>query len=203
MSFMVERQKNMSTIYGEPDTPRGVCPVRRGGAGILLVKAQAPDSLLYFKRIFGDESNKKVLISLLNAILHIKIREIALFPQELPREAPLLKGAVLDIVAELDNKTRIDIEMQTVFHSEYLDRILYYWAELFTRQPIKGDTHYTLKKTISITILGDGKDFFPHAHSIYKLMECHGDTVHTLTDKEEFHFVGAHVSNIQQYCAVY
>jgi predicted transposase/invertase (TIGR01784 family) len=105
-----------------------------------------PTNDYVFKRLFGDESNKKVLISLLNAILHIKIRDVALFPQEIPRKGPFLKTAILDIVAQLDNDTHVDIEMQALFHKEYLDRILYYWAELFTRQPVKGETHYTLKK---------------------------------------------------------
>ena len=149
----------------------------------------SPQNGYVFKRIFGDESNKKVLISLLNAILQIKIRDITFFSQEIPRKAPLLKNAVLDIVAQLDDETHVDIEMQAVFHKECIDHILHYWAELFTRQPVKGETRYTLKKTISITILGDGKSFFPHAHSTYKLMECHSDPMHILIDKEEFHFI--------------
>jgi predicted transposase/invertase (TIGR01784 family) len=79
--------------------------------------------------------------------------------------------------------------MQAAFHKEYIDRILYYWAQLFTFQEAKGEDHQTLKKTISITILNDQDRFFPHAHSSYKLMECHGDPLHILTDKEEFHFI--------------
>jgi predicted transposase/invertase (TIGR01784 family) len=154
-----------------------------------MEKLLKPTNDYVFKRVFGDESNKKVLISLLNAILHIKIKDVSLLPQEIPRQGPFLKSATLDIVAELDDETRIDIEMQAAFHEEYLDRILYYWAEFFTFQPVKGKTHKILKKTISITILEDHDHFFPHAHSSYKLMECRGDPMHILTDKEEFHFI--------------
>jgi predicted transposase/invertase (TIGR01784 family) len=148
-----------------------------------------PTNDYVFKRISGDEANTKVLISLLRAILQINIRSITLFPQEVPRKGPFFKNAALDIVAHLSNGTRIDVEMQVVFRKEYIDRILYYWAQLFTFQPLIGKRHYGLKKTISITILNDPDRFFPHAHSSYKLMECHGDPVHILTDKEEFHFI--------------
>jgi predicted transposase/invertase (TIGR01784 family) len=148
-----------------------------------------PNNDYVFKRIFGDESNKKVVISLLRAILEIEIRDVVLLPQEIPRSNPLIKNAILDIVAHLDDGTIIDIEMQVAFDEEYIDRILYYWAELFAFQPIRGGSHYALKKTISITILNDSKSFLPHPHSFYKLMECHCDPMHVLTDKEEFHFI--------------
>ena len=39
--------KDMSNTCGEPDTPRGVSPVRREGTGNLFARAQAPDPLLY------------------------------------------------------------------------------------------------------------------------------------------------------------
>jgi len=142
-----------------------------------------------FKYIFTHKSNKKVLISLLRAILQIDIRSIVLLPQEIPREGPFLKSATLDIVAELDDGIFIDIEMQMLFYKEYIDRILYYWAKHYTFQAIKGKGHGELKKTISITILNDGDGFFPHAHSRYKLIECDCDPKHVLTDKEEFHFI--------------
>ena len=156
-----------------------------------MEKLLRPTNDYVFKRIFGDESNKKVLISLLNAILQLKIKDVALLPQEIPRQGPDLKSAVLDIVAKLEDETLVDIEMQAAFHKENIDRILYYWAELFTFQAAKGQDHQILKKTISITIFDDRDHvrFFPHAHSSYKLMECHGDPVHVLTDKEEFHFI--------------
>jgi hypothetical protein len=46
------------------------------------------------------------------------IASVALIPQELPKDCILQKGAFLDIMAQLDNGTRIDIEMQ----------VLFYWA---------------------------------------------------------------------------
>ena len=44
----------MLIIHGEPDTLRGVRPVRREGAENLLVRAQASDSLLYVSEVFSN-----------------------------------------------------------------------------------------------------------------------------------------------------
>ena len=52
----------MLTTYGEPDTPKGVSPVRREGAGNLLARAQAPDLLLYGQEM--DKSPKRHLVRL-------------------------------------------------------------------------------------------------------------------------------------------
>jgi len=142
-----------------------------------------------FIYIFTHKANEKALISLLRAILQIDIKSIVVGPQELPREAPFLKSATLDVVATLHDGTIINVEMQMVFYKEYIDRILYYWAKHFTFQPIIGKGHGILNKTISITIFDTGSRFFPHAHSRYKLMECSCDPKHALTDKAEFHFI--------------
>ena len=148
-----------------------------------------PTNDYVFKRIFGDESNKNVLISLLRAILEIEIENITLLQQEIPREDPDLKGAVLDILVQLDDGTRIDIEMQIKFQVDVIDRILFYNEKLFTMQFEIGKPHSKARKTISITIIDDETRFFPHGHSVYVLSERRHDPWHELTDKRQYHFV--------------
>jgi len=142
-----------------------------------------------FQYLFGDENHKGILISLISAILQIKIKNLKLLPREIPRSAEDLKSAILDITAELDDGTRIDIEMQCAFQPEYIDRVLFYWADFFTVQLKKSEKHRQLNKTISISIVKDSKNFFPHAHSIYVLTEKQGNPSHILTDKIEFHII--------------
>jgi len=153
---------------------------------LLLLKPVVDYVFIY---IFTHKSNEKALISLLRAILQIDIKSVVVGPQKLPRESPFLKSATLDLVATLNDGTIINVEMQMVFYKEYIDRILYYWAKHFTFQPIKGQGHGVLNKTISITIFDKGSRFFPHVHSRYTLMECSCDPKHALTDKAEFHFI--------------
>jgi len=149
----------------------------------------SPQNDYVFKYLFGDESHKDILISLLSAILQIRIKSIKLLQREIPREAADLKTSILDITAELEDGTRIDIEMQIGFQPDYIDRMLFYWADFFTIQLKKSEQHCKLNKTISISIVDDCKHFFPHAHSIYVLAERRGEPQHILTDKIEFHFI--------------
>jgi predicted transposase/invertase (TIGR01784 family) len=149
----------------------------------------SPTNDFVFQYLFGSEENKDILISLISAILQIKIKSIKLLPREIPRSAEDLKSAVLDITAELDDGTRIDVEMQVGFRPEYIDRALFYWADFFTIQLKKNEKHRKLNKTISISIIDDAKRFFPHAHSIYVLTEKQGNPLHILTDKIEFHII--------------
>ena len=149
-----------------------------------------------FQYLFGSEENKDILISLLSAILQVQIKSLKLLPREIPRSAEDLKSAILDITAELDlpageagDGTRIDVEMQVGFRPEYIDRVLFYWADFFTTQLKKSEKHRKLKKTISISIVNDANNFFPHAHSIYVLTEKQGNPRHILTDKIEFHAI--------------
>ena len=142
-----------------------------------------------FKYLFGDESHKDILISLLSAILQIQIKSIKLLQREIPRSALDLKTAVLDITAELDDETRVDVEMQVGFQPEYIDRVLFYWADFFTIQLKKSEEHHELNKTISVSIVNDCKDFFPHAHSVYVLAEQQSNPHHVLTGKIEFQFI--------------
>lgn len=66
-----------------------------------------------FKRIFSYEGNEDVLIDLLEAILKIKIVKVLVKNPEMLSEKETGKKFILDIKAELDNGTIIDIEMQT------------------------------------------------------------------------------------------
>jgi len=149
----------------------------------------SPTNDFVFQLLFGSEENKGMLISLISAILQITIKSLKLLPREIPRSAEELKSAVLDITAELNDKTRIDVEMQVSFRPEYIDRALFYWADFFTVQLKKSEQHYKLKKTISISIVNGAKNFFPHAHSTYVLTEKQGNPHHVLTEKIEFHII--------------
>ena len=62
-----------------------------------------------FKRIFGKGGNEKILKSLLEAILKINIQKIELKNPEIPKETINEKLSILDIKAEINDNTMIDI----------------------------------------------------------------------------------------------
>ena len=64
-----------------------------------------------------------------------KIEEIDLSKNPiLRRELKNDKLGILDVLVQLNQKEQINIEMQIVNKKNIVDRILYYWSKLYTRQ---------------------------------------------------------------------
>ncbi len=110
---------------------------------------------LVFKKLFGVDENKDLLLSLINSMLgeDDKMKEITLKnPYNMP---DYLSGklSLLDIKAEDENGRRYNIEMQIIGHSDYGQRTLFYWAKTFTEQMGAGSKYNKLNKTIVINIV--------------------------------------------------
>jgi len=109
-----------------------------------------------FKKIFGVEENKDILISLLNSIVseHDQIDQIELLNPYNERNYPLDKLSILDIKARNKNTgTYYLIEMQIADETDYHQRSLYCWARVYSNQLASGTQYKNLKKTIAIHIL--------------------------------------------------
>jgi len=152
-------------------------------------KVLSPKNDYVFHRIFGDEKNKKLLISLLSAILETNIRDVSYQSPVLKKDRIKNKGGTLDVFVITDDNVQANVEMQVVFRDEYINRILFYWAKLYAQQIDMGKKHATLNKTISITILNDDNYFFPYFHSVYGIYEGKSTPPHLLTDLFEMHFI--------------
>jgi predicted transposase/invertase (TIGR01784 family) len=108
-----------------------------------------------FKKIFGVEENKDLLISLINSIVKKDdqiVEAVLLNPYNLKnfREDKL---SILDIKAKGVDGKRYNIEIQISDEADYDKRALYYWAKLYTEQLKDGEDYSTLSKAISIHIL--------------------------------------------------
>ena len=91
---------------------------------------------LVFKKLFGSEENKDILLSLLNAILplHQQISEINLKNPYNVSDYAEGKLSILDIKAQDENGVQYDIEMQIRGSDFYGKRALFYWAKMFGSQ---------------------------------------------------------------------
>jgi len=91
---------------------------------------------LVFKKLFGAEENKDLLLSLINAILpaHQQITELVLKNPYNISDYAEGKLSILDIKAQDENGVQYDIEMQIKGTGFYGKRILYYWAKMFGSQ---------------------------------------------------------------------
>ena len=109
-----------------------------------------------FKRVFGSEQSKAVLLDFLNAIIdfgeNISITDLTIVD---PYQIPLLKGmkdSYVDVKAVLSNQSRVIIEMQVLNVEGFEKRVLYNAAKLYSTQLKKSEQYATLEPIIALTI---------------------------------------------------
>lgn len=144
-----------------------------------------------FKMFFSRAKNQPLLISFLEAVLTPKspIAKITILNPTLQVELLGDKTSVLDLVLELEDSSRIDVEMQVESTAGYRRRILYYWAKLHQSQLQSGDSYLKLAPTICISILdyNEFSEWTDEVHSIFELKERNRNTLY-LSDMQ-LHFL--------------
>lgn len=110
---------------------------------------------IVFKKLFGSEENKDLLLSLINAILPENEQIVSLTLNNPYNLSDYLSGklSILDIKATDEDGKIYDIEMQVGEQGYYGQRALYYWGKTYTNQIDVGEMYSKLKKTIIISIL--------------------------------------------------
>src|SRR3984885_12998929 len=108
-----------------------------------------------FKKIFGVEENKDLLISLINSIVgqEDQVAPVTLLNPYNPKNFKLDKLSILDIKAKGVDGKRFNIEIQISDEADYNKRALYYWAKLYTEQLKEAEDYANLSKAIGIHIL--------------------------------------------------
>lgn len=145
-----------------------------------------------FKRVFGSEDTKDVLLHLLNAVLAPpagrEVTDLTLTNPFTTKMTPDEKLAILDIKARDASGRRFNVEMQMVAPPAYPQRALYYWAKLYTEQLEEGQDFHLLCPTISITFM-DNRRFPERAayHHIFRLRDQTGEVV--LSEDLAIHFI--------------
>lgn len=129
---------------------------------------------LVFKKLFGVEENKDLLISLINAIVHEddQVQEITLLNPYNAQNFLHEKSSILDIKAVGPTGKRFNIEIQITDEADYDKRALYYWAKLYAEQLQKGQGYHELCKAIGIHILNFLS--IPHVdkyHNVFHIKE--------------------------------
>ncbi|MBF0317805.1 MAG: Rpn family recombination-promoting nuclease/putative transposase [Nitrospirae bacterium] len=110
-----------------------------------------------FKRIFGNENRKEILISFLNAVLGLSgDREIGdieiLNPYQVPKRDGL-KETVLDIRAVDKRNVTFIVEIQIQKKKGFEKRVLYYTSKAYIDQLGRGEDYPNLKPVIYIGIV--------------------------------------------------
>lgn len=114
-----------------------------------------PKTDFAFKKIFGSEERKDILISFLNALLYEgqpTIEDLTIInPAIMPRIRGI-KDTYLDVKAKLDDNTTVIIEMQVLNVEAFEKRILYNAAKAYSLQLETGEQYELLNPVIALTI---------------------------------------------------
>ena len=147
-----------------------------------------PTNDFAFKKTFGSQGNTLALISLLNAILNLRVPivEVTIQNPFNPQDFHDDKLSVLDIRAVDQHGAIYDIEMQLSASPGLTKRIVFYGCEVYAGQLRAGDEYDELKPVYSICLL-DGRLWADstRVHHAFRLTDR--DTGRCLTDTLEVH----------------
>lgn len=154
-----------------------------------------PSNDYVFKVLFKDPGDERRLIAMLTAILEPDspiVSAKVLNPQIEP-DVATAKSIVLDILVRLADGRSIGIEMEAWPRRVFVDREVYYWSCLHSKQLDAGESHSALRSTIAIAWLGNPRDGSrgivdsERVHTRYRI--CETTTKRELTDHLEIHLL--------------
>lgn len=145
-----------------------------------------------FKKLFGEEPNKILLISFLNTLLpnHHQIADLQYTKNEYQGVAPADRRAIFDLNCQSVSGERFIIELQKVKQRYFKDRSIYYSTFAVQEQAKQGDWDFKLSTVYTIGILDflmdddeddkvlyyaqlkdqDNQPFFDKLHFIYVVL---------------------------------
>ena len=156
------------------------------------IKTLSPKLDVVFQALFGEVGNESITKGFLETILERKIDSIDLSRNPiLRREFKEEKLGVLDIIAKLDKDEICNIELQIVDKKNIIERILYYWSRLYSRQIKSGEDYKILQKAIVILITDFKLENLEELdyHSRWKIMEDKQGKKIILTQKLEIDII--------------
>ena len=160
-----------------------------------------------FKKVFGSEGSKDILVSFLNSLVFFSEGEII---EDLtivdPYQIPMIKGmkdTYVDVKAKLSNGTTVIIEMQILNVQGMEQRILYNAAKAYSTQLIQGERYHLLNPVIALTLtdfvmfpeMAEYKSTFRLTEKNY-LVEYNGDIELIFIELPKFSKTEAELSDI-------
>lgn len=122
----------------------------------MLTKFLDPKNDVAFKKIFGTEKNKDILIHFLNDMLIFKesgkIEEVTFLNAIQNPDIAALKTSIVDVLCRDQNGNNYIVEMQVAKEKSFEKRAQFYAAKAYSSQLyVKGEYH-TLKEVIFLAI---------------------------------------------------
>jgi predicted transposase/invertase (TIGR01784 family) len=143
-----------------------------------ITKFLDPKNDVAFRRIFGSEKNKDILIHFINDVLELKdgdkIKEVTFLSTIQIPEIAAKKQSVVDVLCKDENGVQLIIEMQVSPQEGFEKRAQYYAAKAYSRQLNKGkkegaryiDLKAVIFIAISDNVIFPNKVFYKSDHII-------------------------------------
>lgn len=116
------------------------------------------------------------------------IRKTTLIPNATKKESKDAKLGILDVMVEMEDGSKVNMEMQVAYFGWWSSRVLFYVSKVYSGQIKEGEDYDVLKKCIHVSIL----DFihFPQDKKCYrKIAFCDVETGEQYTDLMELHIL--------------
>lgn len=150
-----------------------------------------PKNDIVFQSLF-NQKNERITKNMISALLGEKITKIKINEtKELFREYPEDKLGILDLEAEINEKEKIDIEVQLVDRKNLAERLLRYFSKLFSVQVEIGHDYKEAKRVVIIAIIDYEYNLtkeLSQMETIWNLREKTNPNL-ILTDKIEIHII--------------
>ena len=144
-----------------------------------------------FRKIFGNDKKTEILISFLNAVMHLegdkRIKSITITnPFQLPI-LPNMKTSIIDVKAKDFRGNTFIVEMQVADVLGMDKRLLYYTSKEYSQQIVSGEKYTELNPVIFIGIFDfdftTGTEYLSH-HAI-----CNVETKERVIKDMDFYFI--------------
>ena len=143
--------------------------------GRKMLSVLDPKNDLVFHQLFAHKKGKRILISLLTAVLRPKapITDAHVLNPDVLLEQITDKGIVLDVLVRLGDGTLVDVEMQVKRRPGFAKRIVFYLARTYASQLDRGEDYSELRPASVVVFTNFRETDAKRLHSIYRLLEIH------------------------------
>ena len=138
------------------------------------------------KELFANEIIRKQFISDVTGIPMPEIHAAYLCTPFLRRRYRKQKQGILDVLVELNNSTKINIEIQIKAQKYWAQRNLFYLSKMYTEGLHERENYTKLKKCIAISLLDFDVTDSDICHSVFQLRDTAGISY---TDLFEVHII--------------
>lgn len=114
-----------------------------------------PKTDIAFKKIFGNEAHKSILIEFLNEMLELEypIENVEILNSYQPPKFEGMKNTSLDVKAKDSSEREFIVEMQVAKEAWFSQRAIYYSSKAYSQQLSIGENYHKLKPVIFLGIL--------------------------------------------------